>query len=119
MAIRQKELINKMHVLNKCVAFDYIIAPMDSNRKRIMVHFEMVHDGSEKVWRVSWNDLVDGGNRDLRYLGYSITYAMPMHNMALTMICAYGLRCLAGAFADTMQEMSAHEFVCYDVTKDM
>ena len=121
MAIKQKELENKQHVLNKCVAFDYTVRPDDENRKPITLHFSL--EGSDTmgnpVWRVEWHRLFASGFDDVRTLGYSIAYAMPMGNMPLVMVCAYGLRMVAAAFAETIQDMSAHEFVCYDVTKDM
>lgn len=121
MAIKQKDLINKRHVFNRCVGFDYKIVPEDEKRKPIVVQFDLY--GNDKsgnpVWRVQWHKLESTGFDDVRSIGYSLCYSMPMNNMALTMVCAYGLRMIAGAFAETIQDMSAHEYVCYDVTKEM
>lgn len=120
MAIRMGDLYNRQHdKLRRCVEFDFDIRPEDTNRPRITVHFERVSADSAILWRVSWHDLGKAGSDGMRAIAYSLIYAMPMDNMNLTMVCAYGLRCLAAAFADTIQDMSAHEYFCYDVTKDM
>lgn len=121
MAIKQKELYNKQHVLNKCVGFDYDLVPMDEKRKPITLRFSLYGDDAKgnPVWRVQWHKLESTGFDDVRTLGYSLCYAMPMGSMPLVMVCAYGLRMLAGAFAETIQDMSAHEYMCYELTKDM
>ncbi len=120
MAIKQSDLYNKRHdMLRRCVGFDFDIVPEDRNRPRITLRFSRASEETTKLWNVQWHSLSASGADDVRQMGYSLTYAMPMEGMQLTMICAYGLRCMAAAFADTIQDMSAHEYVCYDLTKDM
>ena len=120
MAIKISDLINKRHdMLRRCVAFDYEIVPMDKERKPITLHFQNISSESDALWNVSWNLLSATGFDNVKNLGYSISYSMPMKNMQLVMVCAYGLRCFSAALADTVQDLSAYEFLCYDVTKDM